>query len=61
MSVLEATEGISFMYNKKRRGPRIDPCGTPDVTGSQLEKLPSILDAVYDQIGMLATSSVVGY
>ena len=30
-------EGRSFIYNRKSRGPRIDPCGTPDVTGSQCE------------------------
>ena len=22
------------MYNRKRAGPKTDPCGTPDVTGT---------------------------
>ena len=29
---IEVVQGRSLMYSKKRRGPRIDPCGTPQVT-----------------------------
>ena len=36
------TEGKSSMYNKNNNGPRMDPWGAPDVTGSQLESLPFI-------------------
>ena len=25
---------LSLIYSKKRRGPRIEPCGTPDLTGN---------------------------
>ena len=35
--------GRSFMYSKKKSGPSIDPCGTPDVTGNQLDVVPSHL------------------
>lgn len=35
--------GRSFMKMRKRSGPRIDPCGTPHVIGSSLEKLLFIL------------------
>jgi hypothetical protein len=31
------TLGKSFMYNKKNKGPRIEPCGTPYLTSSQFE------------------------
>ena len=31
------------MYNKKnKRGPSIDPCGTPEVTGSHSDSDPEI-------------------
>ena len=29
------------MYRRKRAGPKIDPCGTPDVTGTLSEEVPS--------------------
>ena len=29
------------MYSRKRAGPRTDPCGTPDVTGTLSEEVPS--------------------
>ena len=32
--------GISFTYSKNKRGPRMDPWGTPDVTGNQDEQVP---------------------
>lgn len=33
----------SLMYNKNNTGPRIDPCGTPDLTTQNADMLPSIL------------------
>ena len=33
--------GMSLMHTRNRRGPRMDPCGTPEVTGSQSERVPS--------------------
>ena len=30
-----------FTYNKKRAGPSIDPCGTPEVTGRSRDVAPS--------------------
>ena len=29
------------MYRRKRAGPKTDPCGTPDVTGTLSEEVPS--------------------
>ena len=29
------------MYSRKRAGPRTDPCGTPDVTGTLSDEVPS--------------------
>jgi hypothetical protein len=29
---------ISFMYKRKKSGPWIDPCGTPNLTSAQLDK-----------------------
>ena len=29
--------GRSFIYAKKRMGPRTEPCGTPEETGIELE------------------------
>jgi hypothetical protein len=34
-------DGISFTYNKKKRGPKILPCGTPHVNLSGEDKVPS--------------------
>jgi len=31
--------GISFTYSKNKRGPKMDPWGTPDVTGNQDEQV----------------------
>ena len=33
--------GRSFMYSKKRRGPRTVPCGTPEETVTESEEEPS--------------------
>jgi hypothetical protein len=30
---------ISFIYKRKKSGPRIEPWGTPDFTSAQLEEL----------------------
>jgi len=32
---------MSLKYNKKRRGPKTDPCGTPKVIFARLETAPS--------------------
>ena len=32
---------IEFMKMLKRSGPRMEPCGTPDVTCAALEQVPS--------------------
>ena len=32
-------EAMSLKKMMKRRGPRIEPCGTPDETGRELERL----------------------
>jgi len=39
------TEHKSFMYRRKRSGPNIEPCGTPQMTGSLLDCV--IVAAVY--------------
>ena len=31
---------VSFMYSKKRTGPRTEPCGTPDVTHVLSDRMP---------------------
>ena len=31
---------MSFMYSKKRTGPRTEPCGTPDVTSVMSDRAP---------------------
>ena len=33
--------GRSLMYSRKRARPRTDPCGTPHVTGTLSEEVPS--------------------
>ena len=34
--------GRSFMYSKNRRGPSIEPCGTPSViSSSELDPFPT--------------------
>jgi len=37
LAFLAVTEGKSFTYNKKSKGPRIEPCGTPCLRISQFE------------------------
>ena len=34
--------GRSFMYAKKRIGPKTEPCGTPEETGIELELVPLV-------------------
>ena len=31
---------MSFMYSKKSKGPRTEPCGTPDVTSVMSDRAP---------------------
>ncbi len=38
-----STLGSSFTYNVNSSGPRMLPCGTPTVTGSEPERQPSII------------------
>ena len=35
------SEMMSFMYSMKSKGPRTDPCGTPDCSCFEEEVLPS--------------------
>jgi hypothetical protein len=37
LAFLAVTVGSSFIYNKKSRGLRNEPCGTPCLTSSQFE------------------------
>ena len=32
-----------FTYRRNDMGPRIDPCGTPEVTGKGLDVVPNIV------------------
>ena len=44
MTVEEEEKGnwkMSLTYKMKRRGPRIEPCGTPEITGILKEVAPS--------------------
>jgi hypothetical protein len=36
----DTDEGRSFTYIKNNKGPRIDPCGTPEVTVSESDVAP---------------------
>ena len=37
------TSGRDFTYRRNNMGPRIDPCGTPEVTGKGLDVAPNIV------------------
>jgi hypothetical protein len=37
LTVLLKFNGKSFIYKRKRSGPRMEPCGTPGLTVFQLE------------------------
>ena len=39
--------GRSFMYARKRIGPRTEPCGTPEETGIFSELIPLITTACF--------------
>ena len=39
----DSTCGRSLMYRRKSSGPRIEPWGTPEVTGSQADSVPLII------------------
>ena len=39
---IKVEEGRSLMYMIKRSGPRIPPCGTPEVTGKKEGLMSSI-------------------
>ena len=39
--------GRSFMYARKRIGPRTEPCGTPEETGFLSELIPLITTACF--------------
>ena len=36
----ETTDGKSLIYKMKSKGPKMEPCGTPDRTGDHSEKQP---------------------
>ena len=38
----KGNDGKSLIYIRNRRGPKIDPCGTPEVTGKNSEEEFSI-------------------
>ena len=42
--------GRSFMYARKRIGPRTEPCGTPEETGIFSELIPLITTACFSII-----------
>ena len=42
-TVEEHLSDISFTYSINRSGPKIEPCGTPDVTGKFSDCLPSTI------------------
>ncbi len=44
---LSATLGSTFTYNVNSSGPKMFPCYTPTVTGSEHERLPSIITVCY--------------
>ena len=37
-----ALSGRSFIKMRNKRGPRMLPCGPPDITGNKLDLLPLI-------------------
>ena len=38
LDISEINSGISLIYNKKSKGPCMEPCGTPSLTDSHLKK-----------------------
>ena len=42
-----ACSGRSFMYARKKIGPRTEPCGTPEETGIFSELIPLIITACF--------------
>ncbi len=53
---------MSLIYSRNNNGPRTVPCGTPDVTGTGLEDVPSTrsdLYVVYTQIILKLPSSFI--
>ena len=41
-SLHPTADGTSFTYIRNSKGPRIDPCGTPQVIVAGLEMVPPI-------------------
>ena len=39
--LLRIESGRLFTYNKKKAGPSIEPCGTPEMTGRSRDVAPS--------------------
>ena len=39
--------GKEFKYRRNNMGPRIDPCGTPEVTGKVLDVASNIVTHLY--------------
>ena len=49
------------MYSRKRAGPKTDPCGTPDVTGTLSDEVPSrttICDLLLRKASIHSTVSI---
>jgi hypothetical protein len=42
MDANDMAVGMSLIYSRNNRGPSIEPCGTPEVTGRKSELSPSI-------------------
>ena len=46
----ETLSTISFIYDRNKIGPRIVPCGVPDITGAQSEKACEVLKLRHPKI-----------
>ena len=48
------------MYSKKRSGPKTEPCGTPDVTGTSGEHSPSsILNLIHFYLSIFISNKIL--
>ncbi len=54
-------EGISFTYNRKRTGPKIEPCGTPNAQLAKNWKYKYVISFRASMIFLLFESDVLRY
>ena len=47
------------MYSKNKSGPKIEPCGTPDVTDSQLDFAPFITTCCFYLLSRIFKATVL--